>query len=435
MTAFPPANLKLAPYRLRDADVEQGTLPVPVHHAAPGGATIELRFVRLKSRAATPGPAIIFLTGGPGLSGIRSGEGRLFPFFDSLRSHADVILLDQRACVVDEMVPRSPAPVFETNRAMTRDDYLRGIRATVGGAVEFLEARGIPIDSLNSNESADDVAMVAHALYGSNARIALLGWSYGSHLAMAIMKRHESMVARAVLVAPEGPDQTLKRPIRIQEHLERLSQRAGIDLTGLLSRALERLEQEPAQVAIRGHCDAVAISRFDLEWILSECLADLRTLEKLPTWLAEMESGDFQVIGYERLLRGAWKALRSELPFSAVRYAFDCASGATAERLALIEKEASATLLGNTIDFPAPDICDAVGCPDLGDSFRAAPRSDAPVLFITGTLDCRTPAENVAELAPGLPNHEHVVIEDAGHGDLLLASAAQSAILRFLSDV
>ena len=89
------------------------------------------------------------------------------------------------------------------------------------------------------------------------------------------------------------------------------------------------------------------------------------------------------------------------------------------------------TLLRNTIDFPLPDICDALGCRDLGDEFRAAPRSNVPVLFITGTLDCRTPAENVAELAPGLPNHQHLVVEDAGHGDLLLATAVQKAIVRF----
>jgi pimeloyl-ACP methyl ester carboxylesterase len=362
MNAFPPANLKLAPYRLRDTDAEWGTLPVPVRHAAPGDATIELRFVRLKSRAATPGPALIFLTGGPGASGIRSGEGRLFPFFDSLRSHADLILLDQRACVVDAMLPRSPALPLPFDRALTRDDYLREMRVTVRGGVESLAERGIPIDSLNTNESADDVAMIARALYGDNARVTLLGWSYGSHLAMAIMKRHESLVSHAVLVAPEGPNHTLKRPIRIQEHLERMSKRAGVDLTGMLSRALDKLEREPAQVAIRGHCDAVVISRFDLEWILSECLADVRTLEQLPTWLADMESGDFQAIGYERLLRGAWKALRSELPFSAVRYAFEelklvvepggavSLAAILAGKLPLQGKTVAAVLSGGNID-------------------------------------------------------------------------------------
>ena len=79
-----------------------------------------------------------------------------------------------------------------------------------------------------------------------------------------------------------------------------------------------------------------------------------------------------------------------------------------------------------------PEICDAVGCPDLGDEFRAPLFADTPVLFVTGTLDCRTPAENVGEVAPGLPNHQHLVVEDAGHGDLLLASGVQRALTQFV---
>jgi pimeloyl-ACP methyl ester carboxylesterase len=400
--------------------------------------------VRLKSRAPSPGPPLLFLTGGPGLSGIRSGEGRLFPMFDALRDHGDVILLDQRACVPvrilrDRVMPGNGQPLFPADRAVSRDEYLRIIRNTVHDEASYLRLNGIPTGALNTAESADDVAMLVRALYGENARTALLGWSYGSHLAMAVIKQHGSLVACAVLAAPEGPDHTFKRPIRIQEHLGRVTERAGasFDLSGTLARVLDRLERKPGHIVIPGehstlHASAV-LGRFDLEWIVSECLADARALRRLPAVLARMDRGDFSIIGSESLLRGAWLALREELPHGVGRYAMDCASGATAGRRALIEQEADATLLGNTIDFPLPDICGALGCRDLGDEFRAAPRSDVPVLFITGTLDCRTPAENVAELAPGLSNHQHLVVEDAGHSDLLLATGAQSAIVRFIA--
>jgi pimeloyl-ACP methyl ester carboxylesterase len=396
----------------------------------------------LKSRAPSPGPPLLFLTGGPGLSGIRSGEGRLFPMFGALRDHGDVILLDQRACVPvrilrDHVIPGGDRPLFPQDRAMSRDEYLRVIRSTVHDEASYLRLNGIPVGALNTEESADDVAMLVRTLYGESVRVALLGWSYGSHLAMAVIKRHGSLVASAVLAAPEGPDHTLKRPIRIQEHLARLSALAAFDLTGAMAGALGHLEETPRRFAVQaasvaGRAEHV-IGRFELEWILSEIVADPRALRKLPVWLARMGRGDFSLIGTEPLLRGAWDALRHELPHSVGRYCMDCASGATAGRRALIEQEANATLLGNTIDFPLPDICDAIGCRDLGDEFRAAPRSDAPVLFITGTLDCRTPAENVAELAPGLPNHQHLIVEDAGHGDLLLATGVQQAIVRFIA--
>jgi len=39
--------------------------------------------------------------------------------------------------------------------------------------------------------------------------------------------------------------------------------------------------------------------------------------------------------------------------------------------------------------------------------------------------------ENVADLAPGLRNHSHLIVDDAGHGDLLLPGGVHAAIVRF----
>jgi pimeloyl-ACP methyl ester carboxylesterase len=430
-------NLKLVSEAFCGTAAERGSIDVPVRHDDPGPAVITLRFIRLPRRGAGTGAPLVFLTGGPGLSGIQSGSGRLFPLFDALRVHGDVILLDQRACVVDERVLREGGPHFPIDRVVSREEYLERIARTVRRDVANLAAGGIPVAALDSAQSADDVALLVRALYGPGARTALLGWSYGSHLAMTIMKRHEAMVARVVLAAPEGPDHTLKLPSRVHAHLERLSRRAGRDLVAMLARALDRLDREPARVPMPADESGTAqmmLGRFDLAWTMSELVADTRALRRLPAWLERMERGDFQVLGSEALLRGAWEALREELPHSAVRYCFDCASGATPERHARIEREARETLLGNTIDFPLPEICHAIeGCGSKsGDAIRSPVESGVPALFIHGTVDCRTPAENIDELVPGIQDHERLEVEDAGHGDLLLAGEAQRAIARFL---
>lgn len=439
---MPPTSsrVSLTPVTFHGVAAERGTLRAPVRHADPGGPSLELRFVRLPRLAGAGGAPLVFLTGGPGLSGVRSGEGRLFAMFDALRAHGDVILLDQRACAANEIVARAPVPEYPSHEAVMREEYLRVIHASVRNGVDSLAAHGLPVHALNTNESADDVALLIRECYGADASMALLGWSYGSHLAMAVMKRHPTSVARVILAAPEGPDQTLKYPRAVQDHIERLSRRASVDLVAALSRALDRAERDTPVVPMvadrRSRTSAERerrLGRFDLTWIVSELAADTRALRHLPAWLSRMANGDFACVGEERLLVGAWDALRHELPLGAARYAMDCASGATAARRARIEREARVTLLGNAIDFPLPDICDALGCPDLGDEFRSSPRSNAPVLFITGTLDCRTPAENLDELTPGLSNHRHLVVEDAGHGDLLLASRVQGAINRFVA--
>jgi pimeloyl-ACP methyl ester carboxylesterase/predicted DCC family thiol-disulfide oxidoreductase YuxK len=471
MNPEPLSRLELhpAPFRARDgrvvAGAERGVLSVPMGRARVDGARLDLAFVRLPASGPRPGPPTVFLTGGPGLSAIRAAGGRLFGWFDALRGVGDVILLDQRGC--GESRPAldcADAVRFAFDRAPTREEFLRETAASLRRCAERLAREGVDLAAFNTNESADDVADLIRTLYGerefamgnqpraadamgnqprvadamgNQPRVALLGWSYGTHLAMAVMKRHEALLARVVLAGPEGPDHTYKLPSRIQRQLEAVAARAhadprwrerGPDLIAAMREVLDRAGREPVRVA------DLTVGRFDLEWIFAQGLADPRFVRRLPRWLSRMARGDFSFVAGDPLLRGSFEELRTGLGDSVLRYCMDCASGASAARRERIEREARETVLGRTIDFPFPEICDAVGNPDLGDAFRAPPRSSLPVLFVTGTLDCRTPAENVADLAPGLPNHLHVVAEDAGHGDLLLPKAVQRAVADFLRD-
>jgi carboxypeptidase C (cathepsin A) len=56
-------------------DAEFGTLFVPEKRSDPESNLIELAFVRFKSTAKNPGPPIVYLTGGPGGSGIGAARG------------------------------------------------------------------------------------------------------------------------------------------------------------------------------------------------------------------------------------------------------------------------------------------------------------------------------------------------------------------------
>jgi pimeloyl-ACP methyl ester carboxylesterase len=101
----------------------------------------------------------------------------------------------------------------------------------------------------------------------------------------------------------------------------------------------------------------------------------------------------------------------------------DCASGQTAARRERIEHEAKSTLLADFSNFPFPDVCEEWKAPDLGDAFRAPLSSDVPVLFISGTLDARTPVSNAEEYRKGFTNSTHMVIEGAVHSDPLFLSS------------
>ncbi len=112
----------------------------------------------------------------------------------------------------------------------------------------------------------------------------------------------------------------------------------------------------------------------------------------------------------------------------------DCASWATEKRLRQIEREALETVLGAAIDFPYPCICEVEGMPRLGDDFSGPLESDIPVLFVSGTLDGRTPISNAKEIAKGFSNHRHLIIRNASHGGDLFTSSPKilEAVKMFL---
>ena len=138
----------------------------------------------------------------------------------------------------------------------------------------------------------------------------------------------------------------------------------------------------------------------------------------------------FYPLIYYRASRGdftptaeAWLRLSRSDFGNAMSFAMDCASGATAARRERIAREAKEALLGELADQVFPDVCSEWGAPDLGDEFRAPLRSDVPALFISGTLDARTPVSNAEEYRAGFRHSAHLVIEGAVHSDPLFLSS------------
>jgi pimeloyl-ACP methyl ester carboxylesterase len=116
---------------------------------------------------------------------------------------------------------------------------------------------------------------------------------------------------------------------------------------------------------------------------------------------------------------------------SAMSFMMDCASGLTAARAEQIRREAKETLLEDRANLIFPDICEVWKAPDLGDSFRTPVRADVPVLFISGTLDARTPVSNAEEYRAGFPNSTHLIIEGAVHSDPLFLSSPKIKDAKF----
>lgn len=418
---------------------QYGFLWVPENRSIPEGRMIRLGYVRFPSTVSEPGPPIVYLAGGPGGSGIDAARGIRFPLFMQMRQAGDVIALAQRGTrgSIPHLSCQLPW-IYPTEQALTRETFLQSMLEWSQLCADYWRGVGIDLTAYNTVESADDVEDLRVAL-GAD-RISLLGISYGTHLALSILRRHPRSVYRAVLAGVEGPDQTLKLPSAVQATLARVDSLVRADsaasarypdFLGSVRAVLDTLEASVVNVEALDPATQdsviVTIGAFDVQWLTAGSIGSSRILSQLPFLFEQLSAGEYSIIA-PFVLGGRSRNML------AMTFAMDCSSSASPERLDRIRREEAETLLGDAVDFPLPYVCDAWPHTDLDDAFRSPVRSDVPVQFISGTLDGRTPVENADDVRAGFPNSGHLVLEGAAHSDDLLLSTPRisQVVLAFL---
>ncbi|MEO8076202.1 MAG: alpha/beta fold hydrolase [Acidobacteriota bacterium] len=398
--------------------------------------TIDLAMVRARrASAARSASAHVILAGGPGESGvnlvlglIRQGGAAIADLIDG-----DIIGIDQRG--TGKSSPGLASAVrygLPQDRPGSPEAWRPFIERAIRSVRDDLAGRGIRLDAYNTRESADDVDAVRRAL--GYERVTLWGRSYGSHLALATLRRHPQAVQRLVLVGPEGPDHTWKLPGLTDAVIGRIAERAGqLDLPDLMRSVITRLTASPASVTIAHPVThqpiTVVVGGFDLQWVTAQALGDPRTLRTLPAAYRQMAAGDYANMA------SIVFAMRERLGVeTAMKHAMDLGSGASIGRRARIELEARTAVLGSAINFPGMLLAEAWGVKPLDDEFREPVHSAVPVLILAGDLDPRTPVENGREIVSTLPNGQLVVVENATHQfDVFGSSTIRALLRRFLA--
>jgi len=421
-----PGDVRLKPTVFNTAngesiEAESGVLYVPENRRRPGSRLIELSFMRLKSRSANPGAPTLYLVGGPGGQAI-SQVRMLFPQYSRLLDAGDLILLDQRGTgtskpnlVCSEMLDYPP------DKPLEPDELLRLTKEECSACAKAWREKAFDLEGYNTLENAADVEALRQSL--KIDKLNLFGTSYGTHLALAVVRHHGAHLNRVILAGVEGPDHTYKLPSSIDKHFADIARLVAADpkigkdmpdMLGVIRSIAARLEGEPATVEWTDAAGArlrIVVGKFDFQLFLGSFCGRVARIKRLPAALYAMLQGDFKELARLSL------AARRQSVGSAMSYLMDCSSGVSAERRARIAAEAKDSLAGAVIDFPFPGICEAWDAPDLGAEFHSPVESQIPVLFISGDLDGRTPPSNAEEVRRGFPNSHHVIIENAGHVD------------------
>lgn len=420
----------------QETGAERGFFEVLEDRRIPGSRRIRLGYVRFPSTAARPGPPIVYLAGGPGGSGVDAASGARFPIFMALRAVSDVIAFDQRGTGLSAHIPERPASATPWP-ALTRDGMTGWFRDEMQKAWTDWRRVGVAMSGYNTEQSADDVEDLRRHLGAE--RINLWGISYGTHLALSVLKRHPQSIGRVALASLEGQDQTVKRPARIDAFLHRVDRLIGEDpvarpavpdLPALMQRVHERLEANPATVAVSaaGKVTEVQVGAFGVQLLASGMVANPSSLAQLPRLYLALEAGMTDILG--QILPPPTRLFS----LSGMPEAMDLASGVSPERLALIDDERKTALLGDTFNFPMPHLAGAIPGVDLGEDFREPIRIATPALLVKGSLDGRTPLEEQAEVITQFRNRAQVMVENAGHNVFEAHPEVQALLVKFFRE-
>ena len=417
---------------------EIGSIEVPERRGSDAARTLDLHFVRLPTTAENPSAPIVYLDGGPGSSGIRLARvPGYFKTFEALTAVADVIILDQRGTGKSSpgLYCRPPAGLPPLDLFADVEKLKRFTLERIEACRAELEAKGADLAGYTTRESADDLEDLRRAL--GVERLSLLGFSYGTHLGLTAVRRHGANLERVALVGVEGPNHTRKLPSSLDTQVRKLALLASRDpavnelvpdMYGLLEKVLDKLARQPMKVSVElpdGTSAEVPVGPHGLQMILNWDLGDGNDFPIFPALLATIDQGDPSLLAW--FVRKRAPRMVGGVP--ALYFAMDGASGASPERWARIARETPEAILGNVANGLFPEATEAIGIQPMDESFRGPIVSDVKTLFVTGTLDSNSPPYQAEEIRWGFTRSDHLVVENAGHEDMLV-NAEVRAVLR-----
>lgn len=214
-----PCPTPVAPEEVEGKTTLCGVLTVPEDYSKPNGRQIEITYSIFKSLSLSPQPdPLLVLHGGPGGSDIANIAGYT-PYYAQQRQLRDVILFDQRGSRYSGDGACSPALIALSSLtsdpkgewAAKLNNYTKNFASTLKGDVaesadafaafkicaDILTAHGFDLGQYNTSNNARDVTNLATAL--GYDKVNLYGISYGTYLAMRVMRDYPQRVRSVVL--------------------------------------------------------------------------------------------------------------------------------------------------------------------------------------------------------------------------------------------
>lgn len=297
-----------------------GVLSVPENYSQPNGRKVEITYTIFKSKSLSPQPdPLLVLHGGPGASDIVSLAG--YPgYYEPQRQTRDVILFDQRGSRFSGDLACSPTIIAldtlaENSNSESRNRYAefsKKFAATFKKDMsdlaeklsyykvcsELLKAHGFDLNQYNTANNATDAINLATAL--GYKKVNLYGISYGTYLALRIMRDYPQHLRSVVLDSTIPPQ--VKKYVDVPRDLEVVMlnliedcqkdtacNAAYPNLKARTIALLKTLDKKP--ISIAGTDKPVSVANFAtlIESVNSD--QDARKAAYIPLIVSELERG------------------------------------------------------------------------------------------------------------------------------------------------
>ncbi|WP_205859244.1 alpha/beta fold hydrolase [Pleionea sediminis] len=436
-------NINFQPTHGNPVKAYQGYLNVQENRSDPLSRLIKIRYVRFPATGTKQGPPIIYLSGGPGGSGIATAKGKRFPLFMAMREFGDVIALDQRGTGESDKAPKCiSSEELNLTQAISVESITQRYRKAATECFAFWRKKGFDVTGYTTVQNALDIDALRKHLGAK--RVVLWGISYGSHLALTAAQLFADKIDKMILASAEGLDQTVKLPFQTDRYFERVQKMidqspnlksAYPDLTALMNKVHAQLDANPIKVSIPNQKGApvdLLFQKHHMQWLAAMTIADPGQYLMLLMQLYKMiEVGNTQMLT-QVLQRGMFSDPR--IKFELMPLAMDVASGITKQRLSTVKEQAKTALLGNLLNFPMPQLVNIYPDLDLGDTFRTPQKSNVPLLLFSGTLDGRTYPDSQRQAVQHHSNVSQILVENAGHNLFMSSPKVEEIIAQFMKN-
>lgn len=272
---------------------ECGTVTVPQDRAKPQGEIVRLAVAVFKANGPEPAPdPLIFLDGGPGSRTLDAYVTGLGDLLRQLNRKHDIILFDYRG-----MGYSDPALTCPESVDPAAIDWVRICR-------ERLAQQGVDVAFYTTRDNATDADDIIRAL--GYERYNIWGGSYGSSVAMTLLRDHPERIRAAIVTALQPPQGDLESgmPVYFQRSLSAISDlcqaNAGcasafpFDLVEALAVVVERLNANPLPVMVHGA--EVLITGNDVVSGVNQLMKDHANIPIIPGFIASLYAEQYGIV-------------------------------------------------------------------------------------------------------------------------------------------